>query len=418
MRWPTNILKVGGYVDPLKPEGQIELSRNLQIATAAIDSTGMCLFIAFAVLDQPETFQALLDLLNSFYGLNLTGDDVVALGKNGPEDGAGFQCQGRASPKSRTGCREFFKKELLPPHNVTFQVKDEDLDTGLQLVVVVTRLFRGRHRTGPPPFLGQQCQQRVEKPVIGPSAKARGLRQAQHTPEYVSIAGGCATPDHGLSAVFQQPAKPVDRRAHPMTATDTPDIAAARIRLTTDPGRFAPLLGGGFLLSGTADDSMEAFLQNEAGIAADYLKERVQTLFLDGRAVDDPAAAVVTDGSVISLSAAMPGLAGAVLRRSGRYAAMRRPISHEGGGTAVDRRARITVTLKLFNLIARELGPGFLAGGIRIDGGGLRDFLERQGRWLWTEGDTAALDDREVAPADVSRLLPGHGRVWLQVTPR
>ena len=77
----TNILKVGGFVDPLKPEGQIELSRNLQIATAAVDATGMCLFIAFAVLDQPETFQALIDMLNAFYGLNLTGDDVVALGK-------------------------------------------------------------------------------------------------------------------------------------------------------------------------------------------------------------------------------------------------------------------------------------------------------------------------------------------------
>ena len=42
----ANILKVGGDVDPLKPEGQIELSRNLQIATAAIDTCGFCLFIA------------------------------------------------------------------------------------------------------------------------------------------------------------------------------------------------------------------------------------------------------------------------------------------------------------------------------------------------------------------------------------
>jgi aldehyde:ferredoxin oxidoreductase len=77
----TNILKVGGFVDPLKPEGQIELSRNLQIATAAIDSTGMCLFIAFALLDQPDTFQALLDIINAFYGLNLTADGVTELGK-------------------------------------------------------------------------------------------------------------------------------------------------------------------------------------------------------------------------------------------------------------------------------------------------------------------------------------------------
>ena len=49
----TNILKVGGDVDPLKKEGQVELSRNLQIATAAVDSTGLCLFVAFPVLDNP-----------------------------------------------------------------------------------------------------------------------------------------------------------------------------------------------------------------------------------------------------------------------------------------------------------------------------------------------------------------------------
>ena len=77
----TNILKVGGFVDPLKTEGQVELSRNLQIATAAIDSTGMCLFIAFPILDQPETFNALVELINGFYDINLTADDVTALGK-------------------------------------------------------------------------------------------------------------------------------------------------------------------------------------------------------------------------------------------------------------------------------------------------------------------------------------------------
>jgi len=123
----ANVLKVGGYVDPLKAEGQIELSRNLQIATAAIDATGMCLFIAFAILDQPETFQALLDLLNALYGLNLTGDDVTALGKKiltmerDFNKRAGFTNQQDRLP-------EFFKKELLPPHNVVFQVTDEDLD--------------------------------------------------------------------------------------------------------------------------------------------------------------------------------------------------------------------------------------------------------------------------------------------------
>jgi aldehyde:ferredoxin oxidoreductase len=123
----TNILKVGGDVDPLKPEGQVELSRNLQIATAAIDSTGMCLFIAFAIMDQPETFQALLDMLNAFYGANMTGDDVVALGKKvlsverDFNKRAGFTAQHDRLPR-------YFYTEPVAPHNITFKVKDEELD--------------------------------------------------------------------------------------------------------------------------------------------------------------------------------------------------------------------------------------------------------------------------------------------------
>jgi aldehyde:ferredoxin oxidoreductase len=123
----TNILKVGGFVDPLQSEGQVELSRNLQIATAAIDSTGMCLFIAFAILDQPETFQALIDLLNAGYGLSLTADDVVALGKkvlSAERDfnkRAGFTAEGDRLPR-------FFEQEPLAPHKVTFKVKPQELD--------------------------------------------------------------------------------------------------------------------------------------------------------------------------------------------------------------------------------------------------------------------------------------------------
>jgi len=123
----ANILGVGGNVDPLKPEGQIELSRNLQIATAAVDATGMCLFIAFAVLDQPETFQALIDMLNAFYGLELTADDVAALGKSILKQERDFnKAAGFTSAHDRLPA--YFKSEKLAPHNVVFEVKDEELD--------------------------------------------------------------------------------------------------------------------------------------------------------------------------------------------------------------------------------------------------------------------------------------------------
>jgi len=123
----TNILKVGGFVDPLKPDGQIELSRNLQIATAAVDSTGMCLFIAFAVLDQPETFQALIDMLNAFYGLSLTADDVAALGKQVLSMERDFNARAGFTAKHDRLPR-YFLNEKLAPHNVIFDVKDSDLD--------------------------------------------------------------------------------------------------------------------------------------------------------------------------------------------------------------------------------------------------------------------------------------------------
>ena len=122
-----NVLKVGGDVNALKPEGQVELSRNLQIATAAIDSTGMCLFIAFAILDQPETFQAMLDLVSAFSGVPLTADGVTALGKKvltlerDFNARAGFTAQDDRLP-------DYFKTEKLGPHNVTFGVTDADLD--------------------------------------------------------------------------------------------------------------------------------------------------------------------------------------------------------------------------------------------------------------------------------------------------
>ncbi|MBI5592424.1 MAG: aldehyde ferredoxin oxidoreductase [Deltaproteobacteria bacterium] len=123
----ANVLGVGGNVNALKPEGQIELSRNLQIATAAIDASGMCLFIAFAILDQPDTFQSLVDILSAFTGQNLTGNDVVALGKSILTNERDFNARAGFTSKDDR-LPEYFKKESLAPHNVIFQVKDEELD--------------------------------------------------------------------------------------------------------------------------------------------------------------------------------------------------------------------------------------------------------------------------------------------------
>jgi aldehyde:ferredoxin oxidoreductase len=124
----TNILKVGGSVDPLSKEGQIELSRNLQIATAAIDSTGMCLFIAFAALDDTTCLPALIDLINARFGISLTGDDVVSLGKYILKTEKAFN-EAAGFTKADDRLPEFFNYEPLPPHNVVWDFTGEEIDT-------------------------------------------------------------------------------------------------------------------------------------------------------------------------------------------------------------------------------------------------------------------------------------------------
>ncbi|MBW2660053.1 MAG: aldehyde ferredoxin oxidoreductase [Deltaproteobacteria bacterium] len=124
----ANILGVGGNVDPLSKEGQIQLSRDLQIATAAIDSTGMCLFIAFAALDNEECLPALVDLLNARFGIGLTMDDVVALGQSILKTERGFNKKaGFTGADDRLP--DFFYSEPLPPHNVVFDFSDEEIAT-------------------------------------------------------------------------------------------------------------------------------------------------------------------------------------------------------------------------------------------------------------------------------------------------
>jgi aldehyde:ferredoxin oxidoreductase len=123
----SNLLNIGGAVDPLKPEGQVDLSRKLQIRTAAIDATGLCYFILSATFDRPECFQSIIDMLNARYGWHWTQEDFLALGKRilkterSFNERAGFTSEDDRLP-------EFLREERLPPHNLPFLVSDEDLD--------------------------------------------------------------------------------------------------------------------------------------------------------------------------------------------------------------------------------------------------------------------------------------------------
>lgn len=124
------VLSVGGKADPFAVE-KGELSRNFQAATAFIDSTGHCLFIAFAILDLPEGFQGMIDECNGVLGTNWTGDDVTNIGKSIIKMERAFN-EAAGFTKEHDRVPEFMKYEKLPPHNTVFDVSDEILDSVYQ----------------------------------------------------------------------------------------------------------------------------------------------------------------------------------------------------------------------------------------------------------------------------------------------
>ena len=122
----TNILKCGGFVDPLKKDGQVELSRNLQIATAAVDSTGLCIFVAFALLDNEAALPAVVDMLNARYGISLTIEDVTSLGASVLKTERAFN-QAAGFTNAHDRLPEFFE-EPVPPHNAVWDFSNEEID--------------------------------------------------------------------------------------------------------------------------------------------------------------------------------------------------------------------------------------------------------------------------------------------------
>lgn len=120
------ILSVGGKADP-RDIKKADLSRNFQVTTAFIDSSGHCLFIAFAILDIPSGFEGLVEECAGVLGANWTTDDVARIGREIMEKELAFN-RAAGFTKAHDRVPEFMKYEPLPPHNVVWDVPDEELD--------------------------------------------------------------------------------------------------------------------------------------------------------------------------------------------------------------------------------------------------------------------------------------------------
>jgi hypothetical protein len=179
---------------------------------------------------------------------------------------------------------------------------------------------------------------------------------------------------------------------------------------------FFLLLQQGVVVRCCTGCNVSTFLREELKAGEETI-EKIQSIILDGKPVDDLETALIQDGSAIALSAAMPGLVGATLRRGGSYSSFRSAITyHETGETCV--RGEGCVRIKLFNLLMSELGPGLLLRGVLLRSEDFLNFTAGLSQDFWQGCRRTTLDNK---PVDVRQLqdaawLSGKDRVVLSVS--
>jgi hypothetical protein len=144
-------------------------------------------------------------------------------------------------------------------------------------------------------------------------------------------------------------------------------------------GYLRPLFQQGIRVRIPAGVSVSDFLVDVLGVDPEYVRGRITTVFLDGSVVDHMDTAWLHEGSCLALSAAMPGLVGATMRKGGYYAAMRGAITLEAEQSSANTVGQvIEVTVKLFNLLIDEIGPALLAHGVALRPGDAAELLGAQ----------------------------------------
>lgn len=173
---------------------------------------------------------------------------------------------------------------------------------------------------------------------------------------------------------------------------------------------FASLLQHGVLYAVEQPSILGDFLLDLPGFSREYLETTVQTIFVDGTAADSFAAPLFP-GSTLALSAAMPGLAGAIFRRQGLHSSLRsRPVGEKHAKKAESGHIKV----KLFNRIAVDRVFDILSRGAFIEGPALHNFATRRAD-LFQAPALLFLDHGEVSIADVFHICFHHPIVVVQV---
>jgi hypothetical protein len=179
---------------------------------------------------------------------------------------------------------------------------------------------------------------------------------------------------------------------------------------------FYALLQQGVMIRCRTGCSVGAFLREQIRARNETI-EKIQSIILDGKPVDDLETARIKDGSTLALSAAMPGLVGATLRRGGAYSSFRSAITYHETEAACEPGEGV-VKIKIFNLLMSDLGRDLLKKGVIVSAADVRNFIAQQSYDFWQGCRRITLDSAPVASETLREAawLSGKDQVILSVS--
>jgi len=175
---------------------------------------------------------------------------------------------------------------------------------------------------------------------------------------------------------------------------------------------FFPILQKGFRAKARVGVSVQAFLSDHLGLSVEYVRDRVKTIFLDGKSVDDLDQTLIRDGSTLALSAALPGLAGAVLRRGSPFAGLRSRVEERKQGQSTKPEEGV-ILIKLFNLLLPEVGPLLLQKGILIPREDFQGFWRQLSEETWRGWGKARVNGKESEIHLLGPLIQENPHPWI-----
>jgi hypothetical protein len=175
---------------------------------------------------------------------------------------------------------------------------------------------------------------------------------------------------------------------------------------TKAPEAFDFLFQDGVQVECVDGCTVREFLCLQMHVCGEYANERIQTLFLNHKPVDDFDTAIIYESDSLALSAAMPGLVGSTLRRGGYYAEMRGSISYR---QAEERQGgkRCLVNLRLFNFLAKELTERFLINGVYVRADKLARFFKTRSQNFFNVLNEVRVNGKRLSVGpDIGSMIP------------